>query len=277
MRVIAFVCRQTIAFLMLAFAAAAQTPSFATLTIQPARSDARIARVQVLPNGDVTATSVPVIQLLSYAYDLPANPTPRLSTVPEWMARERFDIDAIGPTDAVPVQLPASEKRRHAQRLIRGILADGFRLALRVESKTMPIYALSVAPGGAKLQKSAIDESDCGFALDAGGCRQFEGGLGHPLNAKAVDMDDLVRYIENWTDLPVVNRTSLGGLYSVKTEGWVPMRLPPPPPNAAPSGNPFAGLPSLFTVLGKLGLELKRQEGVVPIYTVERAERPAAR
>jgi hypothetical protein len=47
------------------------------------------------------------------------------------------------------------------------------------------------------------------------------------------------------------------------------MRLPPPPPGAAPAANPFAGLPTIFTVLGKLGLEL-------PVYTVEHIARPAA-
>ena len=40
--------------------------------------------------------------------------------------------------------------------------------------------------------------------------------------------------------------------------------------------NSFAGLPTIFTVLGKLGLELKRQEDILPVYTVERIERPAA-
>ena len=54
------------------------------------------------------------------------------------------------------------------------------------------------------------------------------------------------------------------------------MRLPPPPPNATPAVNPFAGLPTIFSVLGKLGLELKRQEDILPVYTVERIERPAA-
>ena len=46
-------------------------------------------------------------------------------------------------------------------------------------------------------------------------------------------MDDLAQYIENWTDLPVVNRTALSGLFAVSTEGWKPMRLPPPPPSAS--------------------------------------------
>jgi uncharacterized protein (TIGR03435 family) len=89
-------------------------------------------------------------------------------------------------------------------------------------------------------------------------------------------MDDLAHYISNWTDLPVVNRTALSGLFTVNTEGWMPMRLPPPPPNAAPAGNPFAGLPTIFTVLDKLGLELKRQEDSLPAYTAERIERPPA-
>ena len=92
-------------------------------------------------------------------------------------------------------------------------------------------------------------------------------------------MYDLVHYIGNWTDLPVVNRTALNVLFTVNTEGWAPMRLPPPAPNATPAVNPFAQfaeLPTIFTVLGKLGLELKRQEDILPVYTVERIERPAA-
>jgi hypothetical protein len=40
--------------------------------------------------------------------------------------------------------------------------------------------------------------------------------------------------------------------------------------------NHFAVLPTIFTILGKLGLELKRQEDILPVYPVERIERPAA-
>jgi hypothetical protein len=54
------------------------------------------------------------------------------------------------------------------------------------------------------------------------------------------------------------------------------MRLPPPPPNAPPDVNHFAGLPTIFSVLSKLGLELNRQQDILPVYTVERIERPAA-
>jgi hypothetical protein len=73
-----------------------------------------------------------------------------------------------------------------------------------------------------------------------------------------------------------VNRTSLRGLFTLHTEGWFPMRLPPPPPDAPPVVNHFAGLPTIFTVLGKLGLELHRQEAILPVYTVERVDHPAS-
>jgi uncharacterized protein (TIGR03435 family) len=212
--------------------------------------------------------------LLSYAYDVPVNPSPRLSPLPNWT--EKYDIEAKARANAIPRGLQDSEVRSRTQQMIRELLADRFKLVMRVENKTMSVYALTVATGGPKLQKSAITEKDCTFDADPETCHNFVGGLGHPLNAKAIDMDDLAHYITNWTDLPVVNRTALSGLFTVNTEGWAPMRLPPPPPGVTPAGNPFAGLPAIFTVLGKLGLELKQQDDILPVYTVERIERPAA-
>ena len=157
--------------------------------------------------------------------------------------------------------------------MFRQVLTGRFHLAIRVENKSMPVYALIVAGDGPKLRRS--DLADCIFDTAPDGCHSFVIGFGHPLNARAIDMDDLAHYIENWTDLPVVNRTALAGLYTVSTEGWRPMRLPPLPPNSA--GNvDFTHLPTIDTVLGSLGLELRKQEEIVPMYTVEHIERPSA-
>jgi len=87
-------------------------------------------------------------------------------------------------------------------------------------------------------------------------------------------MDDLADYIENWTDLPVVNRTSLTGVFTMSTKGWRPMRLPPPPPNGA--GNvDFTHLQAIDTVLSGLGLELHKEVATLPGYTVEQIQRPS--
>jgi uncharacterized protein (TIGR03435 family) len=256
--------------------AVAQQPSFETIAIKlTLPGDSRTPHMQVQPNGNFMANAVPVVTLLSYAYDVPANGSAQISPLSGWTVSAKFDIEAKAPANAIPPDLPSSEARMRSREMMRGLLASRFGLVMRVENKTMSVYALAVTAGGPKLQRSDLTEKDCAFSNALEACHSFSGGLGHPLNGKAITMDNLVHYISNWTDLPVVNRTALSGLFSVNTEGWSPMRLPPPPPGAAPTANPFAGLPTIFTVLGKLGLELTKQEETLPVYKVERIQHPS--
>ena len=264
---------KAVMYLLVALPTVAQSQSFVEITIRPARSTDE--RVQVRPNGEWTASGVSVNRLMNRAYGMPGNGSLRFSPLPNWTLGEKYDIEATAPANIIHPGLQDSEVRSLTQQMIRGMLADRFGLVMRVENKSMAVYALTLSSGGPKLQKSAIAQQDCAFNTGSEVCHSFGGGVGHPLNAKAIDMNDLVHYIENWTDLPVVNYTALSGLYTVNTEGWVPMRLPPPPPGATATANPFAGLPTIFNVLGKLGLELKRQEAVLPVFTVERIEHPS--
>ena len=217
---------------LVAWPAVARSQAFEKIVIKPAPSaDPRSERVQVLPNGDLKAKAVSVITLLSYAYDVPANPSPRLFSLPDWTIGERYDIEENAHTTITAL---AGDSEAQAKQIIRRLLADRFKLVMRVENNRMPVYALTVSSSGPKLQRSAIRAKNCIFDTDADGCHTFVIGFGHPLDAKAVSMDDLAHYIENWTDLPVVNRTQLGGLYSVNTPGWFPMRLPPSTPGRDP-------------------------------------------
>ena len=75
---------QAVVFLLLAWPAVAQSQTFEAVSIRPARSgDPRNMRMQVQPNGDLIASAVPPITLLSYAYDMPVNPSWRLSSLPD--------------------------------------------------------------------------------------------------------------------------------------------------------------------------------------------------
>src|SRR5919197_302863 len=97
---------EAVIFLLLALPAIAQSQAFEAISIAPARSsDPRNMRMRVLPNGDLDASAVPVLLLLRYAYDVPVNPSPRLSGFPGW--RETYDIEAKAPANAVPPGLPA--------------------------------------------------------------------------------------------------------------------------------------------------------------------------
>ena len=250
----------------------AQAQSFASIEVKPARSaDLQSRRVRVLPNGDLIATSVNAIGLISDGYGVPANPSERLSTLARWAYGERYDIVAKASSSAKHVSPSDENVSKLVREMFRQVLADRFHLVMQTENRSMPVYALVVAPGGPKLKRSTI--SDCVFDTAQSGCHNFLAGFGHPLNARAVDMEDLAHYIENWTDLPVVNKTSLPGVFTMSTEGWRPMRLPPPPPNGA--GNvDFTHLQNIDTVLRGLGLELQKEVATVPIYTVEQIQRP---
>ena len=106
--------------------------------------------------------------------------------------------------------------------MVRAVLVDRFKLVIRRESKEMPVYALLVAKGGPKLQRADIDEKDCPEAsLNALGpiststpipdvCHAFNGGMGRGLHAKAANMSDLVAFVENWTDRPLLDKTGIG-------------------------------------------------------------------
>jgi uncharacterized protein (TIGR03435 family) len=249
-----------------------QAQSFTSIQVKPAHSaDLQSRRVRILPSGDLIATSVNAIGLISDGYGVPANPSERLSDLPPWVSSERFDIEAKASSSARRVSPFDGNDATLVRDMFRQVLVDRFHLVMRTENRSMPVYALIVARGGAKLKQA--DFPDCIFDTAQSGCHSFLGGFGHPLNARAVDMDDLAHYIENWTDLPVVNRTSLTGVFTMSTEGWRPMRLPPPPPNGV--GNvDFTHLQTIDTVLGGLGLELHKEVATVPIFNVDQIQRP---
>src|SRR6476660_3108186 len=125
---------KAVVFLFLALPAVAQPQAFDVISIKPGRSgDPRNMRMRVLPNGDLTASAVPVLLLLRYAYDVPVNPSPRLSGLPGW--HETYNIEAKAPANAVSRSLPESETRARMQGMIRALLADRFKLVMRVEQK----------------------------------------------------------------------------------------------------------------------------------------------
>jgi uncharacterized protein (TIGR03435 family) len=61
---------------------------------------------------------------------VPSNPSPRLSTLPDWTIREKYDIEAKAPASAIPPSLEEREARGRVQQTVRGLLADRFKLVM---------------------------------------------------------------------------------------------------------------------------------------------------
>ena len=205
------------------------------------------------------------------AYGLPVNQV----LGPQWIEADRFDITAKVPPGATKEQVNV---------MLQNLLADRFKLVMRTETKEVPVYAVTVAKGGPKLQKAAVEEKDCAenptSSNDPKWCHGFDGGQGRGLHGPAVSMSDLADAAENFADRPVVDKTGIEGLFNIQTEGWVPMRpRPPRPPGQEPTAEDLAfadpARPTLFQIFDRLGRKMESTKAPIEVCVVERIEKPS--
>jgi uncharacterized protein (TIGR03435 family) len=233
----------------------------------------------VLPGGRFVSR-FPLAILISFAYKLPGNES-RVTGIPDWTKSPHggvYDVEAKG---VMPPGLSMEARNDRVKAMVQALLVDRFKLAIRRESKEMPVYALLVAKGGPKLQRADIDEKDCPEAsLNALGpispstpipdvCHAFNGGMGRGLHSRASSISDLAAYVENWTDRPLLDKTGIRGLYRFETNGWQPMD-----PSAYGGSSQFADRPTVFQIFEALGLRMEAQKGVVEVYVIDHIEKP---
>ena len=72
---------------------------------------------------------------------------------PEWIAGERYDIDA---------KLSEGASRDQVPDMIQSLLIDRFQMKAHREQREMPVYGLIVLPGGAKMKQAPEDPADAG-------------------------------------------------------------------------------------------------------------------
>ena len=165
--------------------------------------------------------------------------------------------------------------------MLQALLADRFKLIIRREAKELPVYAVVVGKNGPKLQRAKIEEKDCPEGPENYGvsCHSFMGGMGRGIHAKAVTVSDIVMFVENWSDRPVVDKTGIQGLFEVETDGWAPLRPRPVAPGAEPSAEDIAMAdptrPSLFLIFERLGLKMESQKAPVEVFVIDHVEKPS--
>ncbi|MGD0497307.1 MAG: TIGR03435 family protein [Bryobacteraceae bacterium] len=137
---------------------------------------------------------------------------------PEWLATERFDIDA---------KLPAGAAREQVPEMLQALLEDRFAVKVHRESKEFPVYGLLVGSGGAKVKESPVDADASGGAVEvtASGNRDgvsidFGKGsyfslLPDRLEARKMTMANFADTLARFVDQPVVDMTELKGNYGV--------------------------------------------------------------
>ena len=214
------------------------------------------------PGGGIRSF-VPIFNLICWAYRIDG---PQLSGGPAWVRSDRYPIEAKpekfeGPEDPsapIPEQL-ANRVRERA----KALLADRFKLAVRIETKEAEVYVLSVAKGGHKLTPDTE-----GRAAARRGAGVIE-SMAAPISFLAVNLKlELGR--------PVLDETGIDGEFKFKLE-YRPENVQEKAAMAA-AGQPVADddpRPSIFNAIkSQLGLELRSKKVPVTSVVIERIERP---
>jgi uncharacterized protein (TIGR03435 family) len=210
-------------------------------------------------NSKFTATNVPLKMLLEFCYDVPQS---RLMGGPGWIDSTTFDIEAKSDSvvDEQMASLPPEQAKEQKREMVRSLLADRFKLAVHTETRTMPVYALVVAKGGAKLKA----DTKGNYVGTGRNTITVRGGD----NSVAILADKLSEEAGRM----VVDKTGITGQYDMVLR-WTPEDQPPPMLNGQPDPN---APPGLFTAIQEqLGLKLESSQGAVPVQVIDHVEMPS--
>jgi uncharacterized protein (TIGR03435 family) len=218
--------------------------------------------------GLVTCENVNLTMLVTTAYAMSYAQV----VAPDWMAQQKFNIQARVPPGTSKEQLPALWQR---------LLADRFGLAVHREPRVIPKYELLVAKGGNKLKPAGAEPPPADASapgtprhppvkVDRDGFPELirPGMIG--MNGRIrlyqikMTMDQLAKTIAGQLGRPVDDRTGLTSEYEIRLS-WVD------PSSGGPETLPGATLPQALQ--DQLGLRLEATRGPVEFLVVDHMEK----
>jgi uncharacterized protein (TIGR03435 family) len=228
-----------------------------------------------------------VMSLIQSAYGsfalgvTPVVPRPlQISGGPGWINSDRYDIEAK----------PAGNVRMEQMLgpMLQTLLEDRFQLKTHREMRELPVYTLTVAKSGLKVQalKEACAPPDMAVMMAppvpgqkppsfCGSSRMQRKGQTMILDLHATSMTDLANRFSVSLDRTVIDKTGVAGSFDLHLEFGLDETTPGFPPGRggpAPSDDP-AG-PSIFTAVQELGLRLEPAKGPVEFLVIDRVEKP---
>jgi uncharacterized protein (TIGR03435 family) len=184
---------------------------------------------------------------------------------PAWLKSDRYEIVAKAAGDASPDMMNGP--------MLQSLLEDRFKLRLHRETREIPVYALTVAKGGAKLHP--FKEGSCTHC-GAGGTMK---GSNFQLHGQGVTSDEIAKSLGTGLDRPVIDNTGLAGKFDFELEFAGDQATGPAfrDPNqvipAAP--DPSAGASVFTAIQEQLGLKLEPTKGPGEFLVIDSVERPS--
>ncbi|HEY4361759.1 MAG TPA: TIGR03435 family protein [Bryobacteraceae bacterium] len=225
--------------------ASAQSPKFEVASVKPTATTDGSLSVDFPAGGRLSVRNLNLKYLLEMAYSVQDY---QISGGPGWIASAGFDIQAA------PAPGGPEPPREQVLQMLQTLLADRFQLALRRETRQLPLYALTVAKGGPKLKPAGTDVGE------------MKTMLGQLIVSK-MSMSNLASILSFDLKRPVRDQTGLSGDFAFILE-WTP--------ELRDSTADPASRPSLFTaVQEQLGLKLESTQGPLEVLVIDRLEKPS--
>lgn len=243
-------------------------PSFEVASIKPRSEPLTLADMgragpRIRPGGEFTTSGITAATLIAFAYRLEGH---QLLGGPNWITRDLFAITAKAgedvSTDVVRVML-------------QSLLADRFRLAVRSETREMPIMRLVLSRSDGQIGPYLVrvgEECDRDRALEATKRfpnRESTAPAAGSIVGRCLELSALATLLTQTVEVPVIDRTGLGGK-------WVyDLRYAPESELANGTLTGGSNLPSMASALEEqLGLKLEPARGPVDVLVIESIQRP---
>ena len=268
--------RVAFALLIAGVFAHAQSPAFDVVSIKvspPETGPNRSANIfRQTPDGGLTVIRMFIGNLIGRAYEPIARP--EMYGLPDWATREFYDISATSPlTAATPEQRTA---------MLRGMLADRFKLLAHTERRDLPAYDLVLDRKDGRLGPGLVpSDLDCEAiaaarrAAAASGSSDFDPTRPSPCSIRG--SGDSISGVAAISVLAQILRTSTGRLVVDKTglRGAYRMDLMFDQVVVLGGGIPTENSLSVFTaVREQLGLRLESSRAERDVLIIDRLERP---
>jgi uncharacterized protein (TIGR03435 family) len=295
--------------------APATAPSFDVATIRPAPPIQEI--IQQLQSGKTSGLGMSVdgarvnmgfqslADLIRIAYRVKAYQVQG----PDWMAQQRFQIQATIPEGLSGDKVPE---------MLQALLADRFKLTIHRDKKELPVYALIVGKGGPKLIEASsepdvplpddapeamsigtekdpmkiVQDGKGGSVMQggpyAGTVKQSISAAGVHIEMNKATFTSMVELLTSLVDRPVLDMTDLKGNYQIsldlpmedllllarKQAAVLGIEMPGPPPGTSPADAASTpGGSAVFTAMEKLGLKLDARKAPVETIVVDHLEK----
>jgi uncharacterized protein (TIGR03435 family) len=234
----------------------AQTrPAFEVASVRPG-TDSEGVSMRWNAQG-IEYSRAPLTRIIAEAYQIPYARISSHDSRVQGMLSMTFDIIA-------KAERPVP--REQLMLMLQTLLADRFKMAAHHESKVEPVYKLTIAKGGPKLQETAFEDAAT-TALGQDGELVF----------RNIEMWRFSAYLTGRMDRPVVDLTELGGAFDFNLKMGSLQDAANVGDDAAKRAMNDWSSSSIFRDMEKqLGLELKADKGPVDYLVIDHLEKPDA-